>query len=335
MARRLWLGSLVALAVAVALFLARFHRVVRLAVAGPRVVWRLSFGNGPDAVREVSGVDGRRYGPLAFDVFHRHLYLLDSYGGRLLELNPAGKVEKVTALGATLGQDVVVSPGQEVYVADAHGGGVYRLAGSGLAPVAPASASRGVQVVPWRLGIRAGQLLVQWLAVGQNRLNSQLQAYSNAHPDAGSLLYSASTAGEAALKAPLVSFVVTPSGTVLLEFMGPSADSRRIREVSAQGTQGVLVRLPAKARTAELLGVDQEGRLYFGWNLSGGQEAGVSVYAPNGRLLLTWSVPPESVQAHIWGRVEPDGTLYLVENSSQAYRIVRWRVQSRQLWQWF
>jgi hypothetical protein len=335
MARRLWLGSLAALAAAVALFLAGFHRVVRLVVVGPRVVWRLSFGNGPDAVREVSGVDGHRYGPLAFDVFHRHLYLLDSYGGRLMELNPAGKVEKVTALGATLGQDVVVSPGQEVYVADAHGGGVYRLVGSGLAPVAPASARRGVQVVPWRLGIRSGQLLVQWLAVGQNRLTSQLQAYSTARRDAGSLLYSASTAGEAMLQPPLAGFAVAPSGAVLLEFMGASADVRRIRNVSAPDSQSVLVRLPAKARTAELLGVDQEGRIYFGWNLSGGQEAGVSVYAPNGRPLLTWSVPPESVQAHIYGRVEPDGTLYLVENSSQTYRIVRWRVVSRQLWQWF
>ncbi|MBX5467027.1 MAG: hypothetical protein K6U14_05970 [Firmicutes bacterium] len=336
MARGLWLASVAALGLAAALFVLGFHRVTRVVVLGPRWAWRIPFGDAPTAVREAVGMDGAQWGPLAFRVHRRHLYLLDSYGWRLTEWDPAGRLVRTLPLEHIFGQDVAVSPGQTVVVFDGRTGTVWRLGGSTPEAVVRLPQGRGVTAVAERLAWAGNDLLlVQWLAVGKNQLTSHLDGFGLTGQAEQQSLHEVRLNAVQAAKAPLAGFAVGPDQRLVLGF-ATAADRWQVDVMAGDAVVASrTIALPKGTQSAVLLGVDQRERLYFGLNLGRRGPGAVAVYSSAGQLVAHWTVPPEPVATRVWGEVKPSGEVYVVENSASAYRIARWRVTTRRVWEWF
>lgn len=296
-----------------------------------QVVLSLPFGRGLEAAGRSLGLDGLDYGPLAFAVHGNAVAVADTYQERVL-WRERGRPVAFRSLGDALLDDVVWSAQDHGWlVADNHNLAVWLVGRAGVRRLVTLPEPAGTSRAIWHLWVDPrGDILVEVLTLGRGRVETEWNEYrpdgrAAAHPDPVLKVLAARGAPGAGDSAGLESVVLGPAGDVYgLETRG-DARTRTVFRWRPDGTLvgRVSIPFPRPVRQAVLLGVSRDGTVYVGADL-GSRNGVVEVVSPAGQVEHVVSVPPEPVRASVYGRATPDGTLYLVENTPSAYRLVRW-----------
>ncbi len=319
------------------------HRVTTLSLREPpSVVWKSPYGTQPTSVGDATGLDGRHYGPLAFALWGKRLVVADSYNNRVILQIPHTQVVEAAPL---MVEDLAVTPSGAVLVADNRELGIWRL-GSGL-PIRLIRIPRetGVTEAIWHIAVGPrGEIVVQTLGFGQGRYHVTLNEYTRR----GRLIRELSRAegGEAANLTPLAGhgpigiirgFEISPTNELYV--LPPSHQSFQrhidVYRWDGQYVQQITVRSPEAIIDSTLLGVNRLGWVYVGVNLTTAHRARVLVVSSAGTLINDLKVHSIPVYSAVYGRVSPDGSLYLVQSTLHHYVIDRWALLERRAWRWF
>lgn len=332
---------LAAVAVAAAVWMAAgVRRVAEPYFVGPVTVVQLPFGDGPGAVGAVVGMDGRRYGPLAFAPVGGDVVVADTFHHRLLVVGEQGSLRTVPLPEQVVAEDLACQGPVRCYVVDGRGASIWSTAprptmmATGRPPGGTTVALRRVALT------RAGHLLVETLVVGRGELVSRLVEYQpqgalvrelgRHRVVGGRLVVSSGVAG------PFGSFQVGPGDHLYLP--APVADGNGrwvVRELDADGRllRRIVVRL-APGAAPHLLGVDRRGILYVLLRAESGPRRLLAVDAA-GQIVAHTVVAGDRVHSQVVGRVTPNGDCLVVENSSRTYRIVQFKLATRSRWKWW
>ncbi|MCL8208736.1 MAG: hypothetical protein K6V97_11790 [Actinomycetia bacterium] len=299
--------------------------------ARPRVVLSLPFGTTPDAVGRSVGLDGLAYGPLAFAVHGGTVAVADTYRGRVLWLD-RGRPSGFRGLGDALLEDVVWSARDHGWLAvDNRNLAVWLVGPAGARRLVTVPEPRGTSRAIWHLWVdNRGDILLEVLTLGRGRLTTEFEEYG---PDGRPAAQSEAVLKRLATRegpgtgvaARVESMALGPGGDFYVLTAGPDDRTRTVLCWRPDATLAgrVQVRFPRAVHQAVLLGVGRNGALFLGADL-GGRQGLVEVTDAAGRVEHMVAVPPEPVRAAVYGRVTSDGSLYLVENTPDAYRLVRW-----------
>lgn len=319
------------------------HRVTTLSLREPpKVVWNSPYGTLPNSVGDALGLDGRHYGPLAFAILGKRLVVADSYNNRVILHTPHTQVVEAAPL---MVEDLAVTPSGAILVADNRELGVWRL-GSGL-PIRLIRIPHetGVTQAIWHIGVGPrGEIVVQTLGFGQGRYQMTLNEYTRK----GRLIRELSHAegGEEANLTPLAGhgpigiirgFEISPTNEL---YVLPPSNQRFQRHIDVYRWDGqyvhqITVNSPEAIIDSTLLGVNRLGWVYLGVNLTMAHRARVLVVSSAGSVINDLKVHPVPVYSAVYGRVSPDGSLYLVQSSLSHYVIDRWALSQRRVWRWF
>ncbi|PSR31617.1 MAG: hypothetical protein C7B46_16590 [Sulfobacillus benefaciens] len=310
--------------------------------AKPQVVWQSRFGKGADDVADAIGLDGRRYGPLAFGVVGNHVVVADSYHHQIVYTGP---VSQRVAIGSLMVEDLAVSPSGSIILADNRQLTVWELTHGKLHEIIQVPRKAGVTQAIWHIAVGAhGQILLQIVTFGHGQFEMQLNEYSPkgtfirelAHAQGGQGLELTPLAGHGPLGL-IRDFEVSPSGELYVE---PPSNLRFQRQIDIYHWDGryagqVIVSSPEPIQENQFLGVNRWGWVYVGVNLNQPHQARVLVVSPHGEILHDLAVHPIPIYSALYGRVTANGTLYLVQSTVHRYRIFRWPLQSHHVWRWY
>ncbi len=318
------------------------HRVTIVALREPpRVVWKASYGTSSNRVGESIGLDGRHYGPLAFALLGKRLVVADSYNNRIIVRAHHSQVLEAAPL---MVEDVAVTPSGAILVADNRQLGVWRLGSGRISRLIKIPQEKGVTEAIWHLGVGPeGQIVVQVLGFGQGQYQMMLNEYNRKGQFVREL--ARAQGGENAGLTPLAghgpigilqSFEISPSGEL---YVVPPSHQRYHRHIDVYRWDGqyvsqISIKSPIPILESCLLGVNRMGWAYVGINLTYPHRARVLVVSPAGTLINDIEVHAVPIYSAVYGRVSPEGNLYLVQSSIHHYVIDCWALTSRKAWRW-
>ncbi len=329
------------LTVAILMVMAGVRRVTTWTLAPAGAVVVRPFGSGRNAVGRAIGLDGRLYGPLAFAVGSHRMAIADTYQARILY---RGTREHTIAASKMMVEDVALTPSGAVLAADNRALAVWRVGEGSPREVVAIGHQPGFTESIWRVEVgHSGQIYVEWVRFGHGTFAVGLSQYSRAGRFLRQLSWS--EGGQPAGLKPIASspvkqairtFQLAPNGDVYVETPGGTPMQRRIRIYQPDGRwlRNVTITSPVPILHSDLLGVSRQGWIYLGINLTIPQKARIVVATGQGRALANFPVGAVPVYAAVYGRVGPNGSLYLDQSTATRYRIVRWRPVGRQTWRW-
>lgn len=323
------------------LLVAGMRRVTVWSLAHPTPVMSLPFGNGPMTMGRAIGLDGRIYGPLAFAVGGSGMAIADTYHGQIYYKTRRNQV--IPAANMMI-EDMVLSPSGALLAADNRNLSVWKLGSGAPRPIIALPQRPGYTESIWHLAAGPkGRIYVEWVRFGRGTFTVGLSAYSRT----GHLIQqlARSHGGETqalhglqgfVVNDPVRTFQVGPDGHIYIEPPNSSARRRTIRIYGAQGAfvRDLTVTSPVAIQHSELLGVSQRGWVYLGVNLSVSGQAYVIVVNEHGQTLAKLHVHAVPVYASVYGRVTPNGDLFLDQSTSLQYRIVQWHPVENKVWRW-
>ncbi len=308
----------------------------------PQVVWQARFGKGASDVGDAIGLDGRRYGPLAFSVMGKQLVVADSYHHQIVV---TGSVLHRIAVDSQMVDDLAVTPSGSIILADNRQLTVWKLTHGKMHEIIRIPRRIGVTQAIWHIAVGSGgQILLQIVTFGRGQFEMQLNEYSpegtfirelaHAQGDQGVELTPLAGHGPLGL---IRDFEVSPAGELYVE---TPSDQRFQRQINIYHWDGryagqVIVSSPEPIQESQFLGVNRWGWVYLGVNLNQPHQARVLVVSPHGIVLRDLAVDQVPVYSAVYGRVSANGTLYLVQSTFHSYRIVRWPVNSHHVWRWY
>lgn len=318
-----------------------FHRVTIFHLVPAGTVFRRPFGPEESGVGRAVGLDGRLYGPLSFALSQKHLAVADTYQRRILYL---GYREATIAAANMMVEDIALDSSGAVLVADNRHLAVWRLGNGTAREIVHLNRQTGYTEAIWHLNVGPkGHIFVEWVRFGKGTFAVALNVYSENGRFIRRLAFS--QGGKETRLTPLQgyqlddalrTFQVAPNGKLYVEPPSASLYQRRIRIYRANGdvARDILVTSSEKIRHSELLGVNRQGWIYLGVNLTVPGAARVLVVSTTGQTVATIPVHAVPVYAAVYGRVGAGGDLYLDQSTSLEYQIRRWQLTSRRVWRW-
>lgn len=308
----------------------------------PQVVWQARFGTGVSGVGETTGLDGRRYGPLAFSVMGKQLVVADSYHHQIVVTGPMLQRMSVDSL---MVEDLAMTPSGSIILADNRQLAVWELTHGKPHQIIQIPRRTGVTQAIWHIAVGSrGQILLQIVTFGHGQFEMQLNEYSPkgtfvrelAHAQGGQGMELTPLAGHGPLGL-IRDFEVSPDGELYVE---PPSNQRFQRQIDIYHWDGryageVIVSSPEPIQESQFLGVNRWGWVYLGINLNQPHQARVLMVSPHGNILHDLAVDTIPVYSAVYGRVSANGTLYLVQSTLHRYRIFRWPLKSRYVWRWY
>jgi hypothetical protein len=295
----------------------------------PRIVADLPWGDAPaDAGLSPADQGTPRYGPLAFAIGDDRIVVADTYHRRLLVRRLRGGPWKAMDLPGSQLTAACALPGRQgILVADEAHLVLWRLVGRGPVAVASLRPTPGATTALWRLACGAdGGAYGELVTIGRGLFRVELVAFR-----ARQLTVLAAGLGTDARPVdggpPLRSFAVGPDGAWYLAGPGPAPGTLTVAVERPWGRRGALwtvTGLPA-VRGVEVLGWAR-GRLYVGVNLGRPGQPGTIVALGNqGSVAARIAVPPPAVLAASYAVVAPNGTVYVADSTTTAFRILEIR----------
>ncbi|WP_053959526.1 hypothetical protein [Sulfobacillus thermosulfidooxidans] len=304
----------------------------------PIVVWSEPFGHRMDSLALAKGLDGQIYGPLAFVIWHNHPIIADSYQHRIIiSTHPW----HIIATPELLVEDLV-HMGNSLYFVDNHTLAVYRIEHGKPVKIIQLHPSPGQSEAIWHMAQDGQHLLLEGVKLGQGQYETWLRQYK---PN-GQLVQTLNVAktrwnnpfevnSQYPIGVVVRSFVVAPNRQLVIEVAGDNPYERLIQLYNVHNrlirqTQFVS---PEAIVHSQLLGVNNMGWIYLGINLTEPGKALVEILTPKGRTMMmkVRSVPVGSV---VYGTVEPNGSLYLLQSTAKEYCIVKWALVPSERWTW-
>lgn len=311
------------------------RRVTVWILGSPKVVWQSRFG--PGGVGQAVGLDGRLYGPLAFAVGRTGLAVADTYNTRVMLI---GHSTKIIGTPGMMIEDIAVTPSGGVLAADNQTGTVWRLGNGPSKVLIHFPQKPGYTESIWHLVTGPnGMIFVEFVRFGHGGFS----VYLNEYTKNGTFIRNLSTM-QSDPSNPLKplstgfvrSFQVSPNGRVYVEPPSSSPNRRLIRVYSESGKLSgeLYITSPVKIEQSDLLGVNAQGTIYFGVNLTVPHRARVLVVTKNGHLLADLAAHSIPFYSASYGRVGPRGSLYLNQSTRSSYRIVKWPMLPQERWRW-
>lgn len=295
-------------------------------------------GPAPSSFGDAVGLDGIRYGPLAFAVGNGRLVVADTYRHRLAWRSLHGGAWHYLAWPDSFLDDVVYWPADRSFlVVDNRLPGLYVWRSGAPRLVWRVWPERGTAGAIWcvtagagpvaygeAVAIGRGGFRVEWIAVTSR--GARLVAWRTfdlgaQHADAHGMLGS---------RLPLNAVWVGPEGAVY----AVDDEERSILVLRPDGQVGTRIMLPAAAQAPyRWLGMDDQGRLYA---LAGGVPDRLLVLSDQGQVLGERAVSPAALRAARYGAVAVDGTVYVDTSTGDRFRIASWRWirKVRITWRW-
>ncbi|MHB1957360.1 MAG: NHL repeat-containing protein [Sulfobacillus sp.] len=307
----------------------------------PHMAWQANFGTHEGNVGDAHGLDGRRYGPLAFSLLGQEIVVADSYKGRIIVTGPHPQQFSVSPL---MVEDMAVTGSGSVIVADNRQLEVWMLRNREKRLLIKVPQARGMTQAIWHLAVGSrGEILLQIVGFGHGQFEMRLNEYNRAGRFIREL--SRATGGEGSDLTPLAGhgplglirdFEVSPAGELYVE---PPSNERFHRQIdiyhwNGQYAGGIVVSSPEPIQDSQFLGVNRWGWVYLGINLNQPHQARVLVVSPHGTILNDMAVHAVPVYSAVYGRVSPKGSLYLVQSTPSHYRIEKWTLVSHRVWRW-
>ncbi|AEJ38439.1 hypothetical protein TPY_0224 [Sulfobacillus acidophilus TPY] len=315
-----------------------WHRVSGWKVeAGPTVV-NLPLGT---AAGKAVGLDGRVYGPLTFAVGAQGLAVADTYHEQLLWFG-RGPVTR-RALPGMLVEDMVMTPDGVPLVADNRGSAIWRVGAPRTTPLIKFAATRGYTEAIWHMGVTTDHLYVEYVRLGRGGFSVRLDEYRLSGQFVRQVALTQSgrqgswlpLAG-LPISAPVRTFVAGGNGVLYVEpaLADGATPVIQLYRSNGQYLGQVTVQAGEPIQHLDLLGVNHEGWLYLGVNLTEAHRARVLIITSRGTPVTEFPVRAVALYAATYGRVTPNGTLYLDQSTATRYRLQTWRVVSYRQWRW-
>lgn len=302
------------------------------------LVWSAPFGSRPQDVGIAKGLDGQRYGPLAFAYAEHRFWIADSYQHRIVE---TGKTWRTVAVPDAVIEDLVYAS-RGLYFVDNQQLAVYRLLGGRVSKIIQLTVPPGQTEAIWHLAADGRNLLLEGVRLGRGQSEMWIAKY-NAQGRLLGVINMARSQWDSPLQvdaaypisAVVRSFEAGPHGWLYVE---AASGDRYQREVLVYNRKDRLLRKmpvlsPEPIVHSEFLGINRLGWIYMGINLNVPGHSLVVMVTPNGRTttLKVRTVPVKSV---VYGTVGSTGSLYLLQSTNAEYRIARWNLRPGTRWVW-
>jgi hypothetical protein len=312
--------------------LSGFYRVSWHAM-GPVMSWPWS------QLGRATGIDGRRYGPLAFAVHEHAVVVADTYQQRLVWFKQGSRRHTLPATSMMV-EDIALTPAGAPLVADNRNLEVWVWRHAQWHALVRVPRRRGYAQAIWQIAAQPTGVYVELVRLGQGTLGTELNVYNwqgrqvatvtqaEARP---SRLATHSLSATAFVKA----FVVAANGTIYVEPPAPGERQAVVRRYNDHGQflSQVTIRLPVNARHVELFGVHHD-IIDLGVNLTRGRHAYLVAANAEGRVLAVAPVHAVPIYAAVYGRIGANGRVYLDQSTAKDYIIDKWVLQKRQVWRW-
>lgn len=303
--------------------------------------WNIPFQGTSLDFHTAVGIDGRLYGPLAFDVFGHHLYVADTYQSRVVVMNPHVQIIPVDQM---MIEDMVVGIHGNILLADNQSTTIWRYGSGKPHLLIQFPHIKGYTEAIWHLSVTPqGKIIVEIVRFGRGTFSIWVNEYTRL----GKFIRHIAVAegSRSRLLTPLSnspipevvrSFQVSPSGDIYIE--SPPTNTS-FRQISIYRNNGRLVS-HLKIQGSEpiynshFLGVNKKGFLYLGVNLTIAHKAQVLMVTPQGNTISDIHVHALPIHTAIYGRVASNGTLYLDQSTMTHYRIDVWQLQKDEVWRW-
>jgi len=322
-----------------------------LAAGGPEragryehgVIWRAPWGKEAGQVGRAEGKDGQWYGPRSFALHpDGRILLLDTFNQRVLVLDHNGELAATIPLDGMGYDDVAVSPGGTVYLADNVKGELVWLDAGGSVAGREAMRPEGVDVyLIEELAVGEKSVFVQeagWTTTGFFRRVSFLKGRGEARRTLASVLVSVSGVREdteGVISEAVRGTVVAPDGCLYLDLHSPDGFVRRVQVLSPRLEPWGQVELRTGTFIGEgsLVGVDGKGYLYY--LLYGGEPAGLHRFDRKGQLVQVLDIPTTGhARLKRFVRVSPRGDVYFLCAREEGLSLEVYRLRQVLRWRW-
>lgn len=308
-----------------------------------KTLLRGEWGKGEGQFGLGQGQDGKKYGPQSFGLDQNgNIYILDTYNNRValydFQGRPVFTFQVAEAGKKVFLADLAVDGHNNIWIVDNANYQVLRFspAGTALEPFTPEPVEGGnkgdLKIIESISVDWAGNLYLEDSYTGVEKLTRRIRRFGPSGQmdlDLATVVASRREGVAAAqtLPAELNSLAVGKAGWLYLE-TGREPFLRQI-VVLRDGLpeKELTIRQDDFIKTSALLGTDRGGRIFLGLNL--GTPAGrVLVLNAEGRLQHQIAAPgfPE-IQGRVWGRVDPEGNLYLLAFSREGLTMEKIRLE--------